>query len=185
MPFGIPQGAELITYEFPGFTTDGGFGGLGPGAGCLLYVVTPGCAPDPNAYPVNVNFPLPRNVKRPGAWSSEGKSKTRLQSLPWVVAGSSSRLKIVQKSLGVTFAQSVAPKAWLGFLAEMGTRTEVETASLGRRPLGWAGLAGHFSRVREVRRLEGKKGVVGAAKAVARMTERRLRVFMVGDRSCW
>jgi len=36
LPFSIPHGPLLITYAFPGSNAAGGWGGLGPGGGCLL-----------------------------------------------------------------------------------------------------------------------------------------------------
>jgi hypothetical protein len=117
-------------------------------------------------------------TKRPGACRNEGKSKTRLQILPCVAAAGRSRLKIVQKSFGVTFAQSLCGNAILGCLADMGRSTEVEIEPEGSFPEGWTALGGHLGL--RVRPRRGKAGdVAGAARVVARRAEMSVKVFMV------
>lgn len=136
------------------------------------------------AYPVKVNWPEPKNVKRPGAWKEEGRSKTRLQIFPWVSATGRSRLKIVQMSLGVTFAISVAAKLFLGRLELMGTRTEVEMEPFGSLPSGCAGLEGHcwegFLWLKK-RSSVAPRHAAGAARAVERKAIVRMRSFMLNE----
>lgn len=96
------------------------------------------------------------------------------------------RLKTVQKSPGVIFAHSLLGYAVFGFFALMGTRAEVETLLAGSLPSGWALLAGHLG----VRSLESRPsvrasrgaevtGVVGAARATARIAGSIVNAFMM------
>jgi hypothetical protein len=114
---------------------------------------------------VKVKWPGPVNAYRPGV---EGKSKTRLQILPWTALESSSRLKMVHMSLGVTVAHDVAGYAVSGCLELMGTRREVEMEPEGRKPEGWAGLAGHLGWKNVRLRME---DAVGAARTEPARTE--------------
>jgi hypothetical protein len=84
-------------------------------------------------------------------------------------------LKIVQRSLGVTVAHSVAGKALLGSLALMGTSAEVDIDVPGSLPVGCTGLTGQFkeSNVRD------SKDVVGAAKAEAMKEATMAEVFIM------
>jgi hypothetical protein len=77
----------------------------------------------------------------------------------------------------------VAGYALSGFLADMGTSTEVEMLfPLGNLPSGWAGFAGHLAKFFRTLRVRGVislgANVAGAASAVARKAETSVKVFM-------
>jgi hypothetical protein len=101
----------------------------------------------------------------------EGKRNLRVQVLS-TAEGGISRLKIVQKSLGVMRGVFVPPKAMLGNLAETGTMSVGEREPAGRVP-----PCGQDWRLRSLITSRGMAS--GVAVALLRRARKGVKIFIL------